>query len=85
MAVDFDDTYDQAWQRWRKAWKASIDLTPDQQAFKRCVAPNKCNRRARIWFGACVKQFVGDTHLAKGIIRCGHHLVYQVERLVKAV
>ena len=37
MAASFDDTYDQAWQRWREAWKASIYFTPDQQVLKQRV------------------------------------------------
>ena len=85
MAANFDDTYDQAWQRWRDAWKANIELTPEQQAMKRTAAPNVFNRRARSWFSSWVKQFVGDTHLAKGIIRCGYQNLKQVERLVQAI
>ena len=30
MAANFDKTYDQAWQRWRKAWRANVEFTAEQ-------------------------------------------------------
>ena len=56
-----------------------------QQAFKQNVAPNVFNRKSRSWFGAAVKKLVGDTHLAKAIIRCGYHNRRSLERLVRAI
>ena len=58
---------------------------PGQRDLKQRVANNDFNRKARSWFGAWVKHFVGDTHLAKGIIRCGYQSLPQVERLAQTI
>ena len=42
------------------------------------------NRKVRNWFRAYVDNFMGDTQLAKDIIKYGCHSTHLVARLVKA-
>ena len=42
------------------------------------------NRKVRNWFRAYVDNFMGDTQLAKDIMKYGCHSTHLVEHLVKA-
>ena len=54
MSWRSDRTIEQPWKRWRKAWQASIHLTPTQRATKQSVSAVAYNKQLRSWFLAWV-------------------------------
>jgi len=63
--------FESAWGRWRKQWQNNITLTDKQTWDKKNLPVWKFNKKMRTAFNAFVKNFMGEPHVAKFIIRNG--------------
>ena len=80
-----EEQMDRAWGRWRTQWQERIPLTDKQKEQKRTWSTNKLNEKMRSNFAAFLKNLMGETHVAKCIIRNGvgsKHGVYSIKEFI---
>ena len=60
-----------AWGRWRKQWQDKVPLNPGQQSDKQHPSVCKFNKKMRTNFTAFVKNWMGEPHVARFLIKHG--------------